>query len=605
MGGVKRNRKNEFLLAGRLCLKFNITRDNFFLQSSSFFLSSCCVLYSPCFVTLTTAGPMTNCRHLFRAIIFMLIANSDASEISSGFANLATRAKLLSIPISLRNETNATMQLHKLLINRRNVLIKCITHQFEWNSGTDEFGVNEGCSFFRWTLVWTFIGLMMILVLLMSCVGFGAGRIFLGCCCKPCGCAQCGGIKPTTTYSVAWVVAAYIIYFVLLLSLFSLMIIGSLVFFDAIDNLTNTVSVVSAVLDSLSSLTNRTALKTWGLVPETVRHVGTLNDRFNQLEIVSSSSVTFYQALYAVLIEAEKLAFLIEGCLIGQCNSDSVCSEYSNACGSATLLDSCRVNPECPDLNGSSPHCPCCANCSSMVRLVESARSNIPLNWTTLDRRIPIEEVTRAFHAAANDTQTALEKTMLLANAIDSAFWYFRFPVSYAEKSSGLLFGIIWAPGWFVLFMLVVGMCMAPYKGSKGTRGQYLIWTVFAIGVLWVCIVLLPLFAMLSIFSIPLSSTCNSLARAHEVSYLREVFGNSIPSVADGPESNTTDIIIDCLLLDKSVAKYYSNDLEAAFRLFQSPNYQISSSVMNLYFSIETQAAPFKYMRGSTAPNTS
>ncbi len=544
---------------------------------------------------------------VYSAIFFVFIAGANASDLSTRFSALATSAKFLSIPTSLRNETYATVHFHRFLINQRIFISQCIFRELGWNKGAERFVDDEGCSYFGWTLVWSVLALMMILVLLTSCIGFGTGRMFCSCCCKPCGCAQCGGSKPTMTYSVAWVMMNYIIYGLFLASLVSLIVIGSIITVDLIQYSTQTTSVVSKAFDSLSSLSHRTTLKAWGLIPKAEGYVETLNNRFDQLELVGASSAAFSQALHETLTEAEKLALLVDGCTAtDMCSDNSVWNECHNGQhaslgGSAALLSSGGFNPACFDLNGNFQGCPCCANCSNVVGLIQRARSNIPLNWIALDKRLPMQVVRNVFHTAASDTQTALENTMLFVKEVARVFWYFKIP---AENISGLLFGIMWAPGWLISVMLTVGVYMTQHKSrgryrNFGTIGQRLIWTALAIGILWVCIVVLPLFAILSIFSIPLSSTCNSLASAHEESYLRAVLHNT--TVIDGERSNLTDIVIDCLLLNRSVSKYYSKSAEAAFQAFKHSSYQISGSLMKEFFSIENQTAPFKHSRGITS----
>ncbi len=190
---------------------------------------------------------------------------------------------------------------------------------------------------------------------------------------------------------------------------------------------------------------------------------------------------------------------------------------------------------------------------------------------------------------------------MQFVNEVKSALWYFTISARSAEQMGGFLFLIIWAPGTLVTVMSVVGMCMSSERDrggcrNFGTSGQRMIWTVSAIGILWACLVLIPLFVILSAFSIPLSSTCNSLASAHEESYFRAVLGNT---VMEKQLPNMTDIVIDCLILNKSVFKYYSNRVEAAFQPIQNPKYQVSGSLLKKYFSTDVPAAPFQRSIGT------
>ncbi len=549
---------------------------------------------------------MKHC-HIFRTIIVLdFMAHSHASEISTFFAGLATRAKLLSIPTSLYNETFATVQYYRFILNQNASLARCISRELGWDKGVGRFVDDEGCSYFGWTFYWSISGMLLILILLISGIGFGIGRMFCECCCKPCGCPRCGGTKPTTTYSAAWTRMNYITYFMLLASLFSLTIIGSLITVDAVDQFTQTIKVIVRALDSLSSLCNTTVRKTWALVPTAQSQVETLNHRFDELELVNVSSAAFSASLQITLTAAKNLAFLIDGCTTNDmCNNISawnVCynGQHVSSSGSAALLSSGSLNPACFGSNGSFHGCPCCANCSNSVELIQSARSKIPVRWEALDKRMSKIEAGDIIRAAASDAQIPLRRTMQSVDEVAEHFKYFNLD---AVNVNGLLFGVVWVPGWVILALFKIGTGMTSFqdRGSTrnlGMRGQHLIWTAFVFGILWVCVVVLPLFTFLSLFSIPLSSTCNALARAHEESFWRAVLGKTL----DGQEHiplNMTDIIIDCLLLNKGVSKYYTKSTEAAFQLLQNPKYQIPGSVINEYFSIEAQAAPFKISTGT------
>jgi hypothetical protein len=543
-----------------------------------------------------------SCSHFSKAYFFLIIAKSDASEISTRLAALAASTKLLSMPSSLHNETYVTIQFHKLLMNETTFLTLCIARELGWKRGAEGFFDNEGCEYFEWTLLWSSFGWIMILVLLISCIGFGTGRVYCECCCKTCGCAQCGGNKPTMTYSVARAVTIYTIYFMLLATLLPLLMMGSLVTVEVIYYLTQTSSAVSGALNSLSSLSNRTALKTWELVQKAERHIETMTSRFDQLELVAASSAAFAQALNATLLATRSLAYLVDGCTAADnCDNNSAWNEchyghHESPSGSAAFLSTGRLNPACFGVNGSFRGCPCCVNCSNAVKLIQSASSNVPLNWTALDRRIPLKEARHALHAAASGTQNSLKNTMLFANEVDRIFQHLKTPALIAANAGGLLFGI----GFFVSIVLVLGISMASRKDrggcrNFGTSGQRLIWAAFVLGIVWVCAVVLPLFAVLSIFSIPLSSTCKALDSGHEESYLRAVLENAVTEY-QGP--NMAEMIISCLLLNRSVSKYYSNDIDSVFQSLQHPKGQISGSMMKKYFAIEGQTAPFKESRG-------
>ena len=250
---------------------------------------------------------------------------------------------------------------------------------------------------------------------------------------------------------------------------------------------------MSEALDSLSSLNHTTAMKAWGLVPKAEDDAETLNNLFDQLEQVITSSVAFSQALQATQTEAKNLAFLIDGCTTtDKCIDNSVWNEcyrrqHVSSSGSAAVLSSGSLNPACFGLDGNFHGCPCCSNCSTMVESIQITGSNVLLNWTALDNQIPKKVVRSVFHAAAYGTRKSLENSKLFVNEVCGVFWYFKILAINAQHITGVLCSIVWAPGCLVSVTFSVGMYMTLHKNRGGCRnigtiGQRLISTVFAIG---------------------------------------------------------------------------------------------------------------------------
>ena len=423
------------------------------------------------------------------------------------------------------------------------------------------------------------------------------------------------------TYSVAWASLHFIVYISALCLLLSLTVVGLVCMLDASESVSSLGQAVTTSFDYLLQRLNQIGPNIFELSPTAYVLADTVNHRLDGISAVNMTSRLFYQSLVTANGHIQSLQFSVEGCkaAVSSCHPEqdptswNQCVNGRHSVGKGAVLSSGATNPACRDANGLSKACPCCANCTLARSRLADAEGRVPSNFDAFNKRISHAEIDRYFQDAVDSANNLIRPFQSsLRDAQGSVNSFFSSVDDKKSLRTGVIFAI-WAPGWLIVAMALLGLCLAPYSDPSacaprsplahpGKLGHCLHWTALVLGVLWVSLVTLPAFAALSVVSLPSSDLCRLLPLPGDdpTDFVRVfVEGSGVASA-----SNVSDLIRRCVLApggslaDASLA----GSVDRAFDPLRVSKSRISNQTVGQYLSAQSQSAPFEQAQGPRPP---
>jgi len=553
-------------------------------------------------ISLSSLIPFISCAHF-----------AYASTSTSDFSKAAFAARSAGFP----SLSDASTQLFSALFHDGpQAALNCVLKGSKPKSSSG-IELTHACEYISWIAFWFLFALVLAILLFVVCMGFCFGRWCCKCCCKPCSLEACGGNKPTVTYTTGWAIFHSVVYISVLILFFSLTIVGVLCFMDTSTAITGMGKESLSSLSYISRLLNEIGPNILGLSPIANSIASSLNQRLDGIAVVNASATAFVQSLVTTDSQIQKLQFFVEGCKssVPMCSSQqnpagwNQCANGAHTTGIGAVMSSGKTNPACRDQSGYNKTCPCCSNCSITRALLSETKLGVPTSWARLDKRISTTEIDGYLKDAStsiNDLVNPLQKFVLDTKENVNRFF------ATVEDNKSLRIGVsvaVWAPGWAIATFALLGIFLASYSESPcalesslahpGNIGHCLHWTAFSMAVFWVAFVTLPLFAVLSIVSLPLADLCRLVPRTGEdPSRFLEIFSASDPDVSAAfrrcvlaPDGS----ILDQRLKDKV------NETFDSLRVVKN---RIPKQTIVDYLSAQGQSAPFVraqgWLKGST-----
>eukprot|EP00291_Cryptomonas_curvata_P014532 CAMPEP_0172155304 /NCGR_PEP_ID=MMETSP1050-20130122/2548_1 /TAXON_ID=233186 /ORGANISM="Cryptomonas curvata, Strain CCAP979/52" /LENGTH=798 /DNA_ID=CAMNT_0012824181 /DNA_START=417 /DNA_END=2813 /DNA_ORIENTATION=+ len=341
-----------------------------------------------------------------------------------------------------------------------------------------------------------------------------------------------------------------------------------------------------------------------------------VNHRLDGITAVNLTSREFYQSLVNTDVSVQQLQFYVEGCKssISTCNLQqnpsgwNKCVNGFHSKGKGTVMSSGNTNPACKDLNGNTKTCPCCINCSMTKGFLAEARLRIPSGWGDLDKKISASEVDRYLQDASKSAENLIDPFQKIVQ--DSKGTIERLVADVESKNAirkGVIFGI-WAPGWVIITLAILGAILSSYSEPcfestsllmhPGDLGCCFHWTAFSLTVLWVSLVILPAFALLSIVGLPLADICRLAPHSgDDPADFLQIFSKGS---ATSSSSYLSDTFRNCVLLSNGslVDSSLKERVDQAFDPLRVAKNRIPNQTVLDYLSAQSQSAPFDRANG-------
>jgi hypothetical protein len=519
---------------------------------------------------------------------------------SSGFHSLSVSSKIFFISVS-----HSGIQ----------PVLDCFQNNFVPNdSSRSELG--NGCTYIAWTAFWVLFAVALAMLTIFGSICFCFARCCCSCCCRPCSAPACGGKAPTVIYSVMWASSHSVLYMSTLGLLLALTILGCICSMDANIAVTSTGKELLGAAEYISLRLEEVGPNVLQLSRSAQGIASEVNHRLDGIAAVNLTSKAFFQSIVSADLSVQDLQFYVEGCKssISTCNLQqnpfgwNKCENGFHSKGKGTVMSSGNTNPACKDSNGNTKNCPCCINCSMTRGFLAEAQLRIPSEWGELDKKISVTEVDRYLQDASQSAENLINPFQNFVQGSKETIDRLVADVeSKKETREGVIFAI-WAPCWVIITFAILGAILSSYSEPwfestsplmhPGDIGCCFHWTAFSLAVLWVSLVVLPAFSVLSIVGLPLADLCRLAPQSgDDPSIFLQIFSKGS---ATSNSSYLSDIFRNCILLSNGslVDSSLKERVDKAFDPLRVAKNRIPNRTVLDYLSAQSHSEPFDKANG-------
>lgn len=263
-----------------------------------------------------------------------------------------------------------------------------------------------------------------------------------------------------------------------------------------------------------------------------------------------------------------------------------------------SILSNGEGSPACREKNddGNRTLCPCCASCVARIQEVDRALVLLPNRTHIIALNQPglLGDVDVILDAIADLADIPLALAHRSMDEVHNATQNVMHGLRETENARTALAELAWVPAWIICGLLVLAALLG---FAKLKASECCWWTAYVMIVVYLCAIILPLFSLFSVTSIPLTDFCELLPQPNgdPLSFFGALSSAGVATSLD-PAPLLQNIIGGCMLASGNrLWDSFGQGPAQLQQRFNSVNVtsKIPESVRNRALSTDAQAQPY------------